>query len=147
MRALILGLGYLMLASNPVAAQDYLGIHSDTIRDNNLRNHQIEGQRMQARKGNRPTTTATRARRPNLAERQAAWSRNKTEYRKRMLRDGKASADRWLDQQAQTPSNSRRVIPADRTGASCKRVRYVTRAAPGFGGEPMKLRRIAICAD
>ena len=33
-----------------------------------------------------------------LAERQAVWAENKREYRRRVLREGKASANRWLDE-------------------------------------------------
>lgn len=98
---------------------------------------------------------AATARPLTLAERQAAWSSNKDEYRRRVASDGQASADRWLDEQARAthgqaraaPTQSR-PAPARRAGAKdCKKVRWVNRATPGFGGAPMTMRRVAICAD
>lgn len=90
----------------------------------------------------------TRARPLTLAERQAVWSSNKVEYRRRMLRDGKASADRWLEQQArgQTPEQRARTTPG-KSKKNCKKVRWVNRATPGFGGGPMTMSRVAVCAD
>jgi hypothetical protein len=32
----------------------------------------------------------------SASEHKAAWSRHKQEYRKRLIRDGQTSADRWL---------------------------------------------------
>lgn len=76
----------------PVQAQ-WLGPTLDAQRWDNLRKHQ-QRQRQRAqqkRQADRPAGRVTQA------ERQAAWSRNKAEYRRRMLRYGPASADRWLD--------------------------------------------------
>lgn len=85
---------------------------------------------------------------PSLAERQAAWFANKTEYRRRLVRDGQASADRWLDQKA----GATRAKPQTRSSAqarkkNCNKVRWVNRATPGFGGGPMTMSRVAVCAD
>jgi hypothetical protein len=76
----------------PVEAQ-WLGPTLDAQRWDNLRKHQ-QRQRQRAQQKRR---TARPTGRVTQAERQAAWSRNKAEYRRRMLRDGPASADRWLD--------------------------------------------------
>lgn len=92
--------------------------------------------------------TATTGRPLTVAERQAAWSSNKAEYRRRVVRDGQANADRWLDQQA----HAMRSEPRSRSRArasqkDCKKVRWVNRATPGFGGGPMTMSRVAVCAD
>jgi len=100
----------------------------------------------------RPLTTA---------ERQAAWSLHKAEYRRRLLRDGQASADRWLDSQARTTrgtppattatSTRETAGPRGRAGPAdkknCKKVRWVNRATPGFGGNGMTMSRVAVCDD
>lgn len=84
----------------------------------------------------------------SMAERQAAWPRNKDEYRRRMLRDGPAAADRWLDEQVRATSTRPRPQATTRTGKkNCKKVRWVNRATPGFGGGPMTMSRVAVCAD
>lgn len=82
----------LLIPSAPVAAQ-WLNPTLDAQRWNNLRSHQ-QRQRERARQKRKAAQPAGRV---TQAERQAAWSRNKAEYRRRMLRDGPASADRWLD--------------------------------------------------
>lgn len=78
-----------------IAAAQWLEPQLDSQRWANLRKHQQEQARKAAeqRKHGRPDD----AKPVTLAERQAAWSQNKSEYRRRMLRDGQASADRWLD--------------------------------------------------
>lgn len=78
-----------------VAQAQWLEPHLDSQRWANLRKHQQEQARKAAEQRKRNGAVDTKP--VTLAERQAAWSRNKTEYRKRMLRDGQASADRWLD--------------------------------------------------
>lgn len=93
-------------------------------------------------------STATSERPLTVAERQAAWSNHKTEYRRRLARDGQASADRWLDQQARTMRGEPRSQSRTRTARKdCKKVRWVNRATPGFGGGPMTMSRVAVCAD
>ena len=96
-----------------------------------------------------------------LAERQAAWSTHKAEYRRRLLRDGQASADRWLDAQARTArgaSSTDAPAPMRETTApladtrpsatkNCKKVRWVNRATPGFGGSGMTMSRVPVCDD
>lgn len=83
-----------------------------------------------------------------LAERQALWSGNKAEYRRRLARDGQASADRWLNEQARPDKPKAQPKTTKRTGKKdCKKVRWVNRATPGFGGAPMTMRRVAVCAD
>ncbi|HET6523931.1 hypothetical protein [Sphingopyxis sp.] len=78
-----------------VAAAQWLEPQLDSQRWANLRKHQQEQAKKAAeqRKRGRPDDTKP----VTLAERQAAWSRNKREYRQRLLRDGQTSADRWLD--------------------------------------------------
>lgn len=80
----------LFAAPAPVAAQ-WLGPTLDAQRWDNLRKHQQRQRAQQKRQAEHPAGRVTQA------ERQTAWSRNKAEYRRRMLRDGPASADRWLD--------------------------------------------------
>jgi len=87
----------------PVALPaQWLNPHLDAQRWNNLRKHQqkIREDRLKNQDRQGTETTADRATdQPlTLAERQTAWSQNKVEYRKRLLSDGKVSADRWLDQ-------------------------------------------------
>ena len=93
-----------------------------------------------------------------LAERQAAWSTHKAEYRRRLLRDGQVSADRWLDAQARTargasstdaPAPMRETTPPlaeSRPSATknCKKIRWVNRATPGFGGSGMTMSRVPV---
>lgn len=104
-------------------------------------------------------SAATRA--PTLAERQAAWNANKAEYRRRLAADGQRSADRWLDRQAlamrgngadaaKAPGTTGAPAPSragTRGKKECKKVRWVNRATPGFGGGPMTMSRVAVCAD
>jgi len=134
----------------PALAQDWLGVHLDTQREEKMRRHQ------QDMVTDRPVQATSRTSAPSRtvpqADRQAAWSRNKAEYRRRMLRDGPAAADRWLDQQARA-SVTTRAAPATPTPQAranrknCKKVRWVNRATPGFGGGPMTMSRVAVCAD
>lgn len=143
----------LLLMTSPAMAQDYLGTHLDNIRDDALRGHQQDmvtdrpGER-RTRTG-RPTTSSQA--RVSQADRQAAWARNKAEYRRRMVRDGPAAADRWLDRQARLSSSTRTTTSrTNRAGAdtrNCKRIRWVNRATPGFGGGPMTMSRVAVCAN
>ena len=96
----------------------------------------------------RTDASETRVRPITLAERQAAWSANKAEYRRRLVRDGQASADRWLDQQARGQTTEQPPRRTTRTSKkNCKKVRWVNRATPGFGGGPMTMSRVAVCAD
>src|SRR3546814_13427021 len=65
-----------------------------------------------------------------------------------MLRDGPAAANRWLDEQAGAAPADARPRATTRTGkTSCKKVRWVNRATPGFGGGPLTMSRLAVCAD
>ncbi|MCW4460591.1 hypothetical protein OK349_02650 [Sphingomonas sp. BT-65] len=83
-----------MLFAGPAPAQaQWLDSHLEAQRWNNLRKHQ-QRQRQRAQQKHRRGQQSSRV---TLAERQSAWSRNKAEYRRRMLRNGTASADRWLD--------------------------------------------------
>jgi hypothetical protein len=84
--------GALLATSQPAPAQ-WLNPALDAQRWDNLRKHQ-QRQRQRAQQKHKQGQQSSRV---TLAERQAAWSRNKAEYRRRMLRDGPASADRWLD--------------------------------------------------
>ena len=96
--------------------------------------------------GSASATTSERA--LTIAERQAAWSQNKTEYRRRVAQDGQASADRWLDGQARAMRGEPRPQRQTRKSKKdCKKVRWVNRATPGFGGGPMTMSRVAVCAD
>src|SRR3546814_17190844 len=73
---------------------------------------------------------------------------NKAEYRRRMLRDGPAAANRWLDEQAGAAPADARPRATTRTGkTSCKKVRWANRATQGFGGGPRTMSRGAVCQD
>lgn len=107
-----------------------------------------------AQSRNQSDTAEASARPLTLAERQAAWSKNKEEYQNRLLRDGQASADRWLDEQARghaTEQRPKATTPRTSQKATskkdCKKVRWVNRATPGFGGGPMTMSRVPVCAD
>ncbi|WP_447930007.1 hypothetical protein [Sphingopyxis fribergensis] len=78
------------------ASAQWLDPTLDSQRWANLRKHQQE-QAKRAAEQRKREGRADDARPVTLAERQGAWSQNKAEYRRRMLRDGPASADRWLD--------------------------------------------------
>ncbi|HEY0595395.1 hypothetical protein [Sphingopyxis sp.] len=77
------------------ALAQWLEPQLDAQRWANLRKHQQEQAKKAAEQRKRGGSVDSKP--VTLAERQAAWSRNKSEYRRRMLRDGQASADRWLD--------------------------------------------------
>lgn len=88
--------GSSLLLSDAASAQ-WLDPTLDSQRWSNLRKHQ-QRQREKALQQQRQSRPGVESGKPlTLAERQAAWSRNKAEYRRRLLRDGQASADRWLD--------------------------------------------------
>lgn len=94
--ALVAAAVALLAVPGPAMAQmDWLTPSLENQRHHNLRRHQ---QRLKQRNDppdrqiqGRPTITP--------AQRQAAWSRHKTEYRRVLLRQGQPAADRWLDQQ------------------------------------------------
>lgn len=89
--------GSALLLADAAYAQ-WLNPHLDSQRWSNLRKHQ-QRQRQKAieKRSQMEAGTKGPARPLTLSERQAAWSRNKAEYRRRLQRDGQASADRWLD--------------------------------------------------
>src|SRR3546814_9886595 len=70
----------LLATTGPVAAQDYLGTHPDSVRDETLRRHQQDmvTDRPGERRSKAPPRT-TPSRQVSQAERQAAFSRNKAE--------------------------------------------------------------------
>src|SRR3546814_14403918 len=134
----------LLATTGPVAAQDYLGTHLDSVRDETLRRHQQDmvTDRPGERRSKAPPRT-TPSRQVSQAERQAAFSRNKAEYRRRMLRDGPAAANRWLDEQAGAAPADARPRATTRTGKpSCKKVRWVNRAdrKSGVWGKRVSVR-------
>lgn len=150
MRIAALGLTLLMV-TEPVTAQDYLGTHLDTVREEAMRRHQQDMVRDRPQETRSKATAKTGA--VSLADRQAAWSRNKTEYRRIMLKKGPAAADRWLDEQVRASGTTTTAAPVANSSqrrtrkGNCKKVRYVNRATPGFGGGPMTMSRVAVCDD
>src|SRR3546814_2935700 len=72
----------LLATTGPVAAQDYLGTHLDSVRDETLRRHQQDmvTDRPGERRSKAPPRT-TPSRQVSQAERQAAVSSNKAEDR------------------------------------------------------------------
>ncbi|WP_343521577.1 hypothetical protein [Sphingomonas sp.] len=94
-KSLAIAAAVMLFAGPAPAPAQWLNPTLDAQRWDNLRKHQQrQRQRRRAQQKHRQGQQSGRVTR---AERQAAWSRNKAEYRRRMLRDGPASADRWLD--------------------------------------------------
>ncbi len=88
---------------SPAAAQ-WLGPHLEAQRHDNLRRHQqrLHKKRLQERQAQQPRRGQQQRQQAapiSMAQRQAAWSRHKAEYRRIMLQRGPGAADRWLDQQ------------------------------------------------
>ena len=79
-------------AAPPASAMDWLTPHLESQRNSNLLRHQQSLQ-----KHDQQPKAAAGAKRSSLAKRQATWQQSKVEYRRRLLRDGQPSADRWLD--------------------------------------------------
>src|SRR3546814_13540177 len=98
----------LLATTGPVAAQDYLGTHLDSVRDETLRRHQQDmvTDRPGERRSKAPPRT-TPSRQVSQAERQAAFSRNKAEYRRRKLPDGPRSEERREGTEGGSPCRSR----------------------------------------
>jgi hypothetical protein len=108
-------LGLVVLAPGAAAGMDWLTPHLESQRfGNQLRRNQRARERtLQGRGqtqsgtggaaapvpqgGAQPPPAAPARGQPTMAQRQAAWSRHRAEYQRRLLRDGQASADRWLD--------------------------------------------------
>jgi len=89
--------GSSLFLTSPAQAQ-YLDSYLDAQRWGNLREHQQDQRSRTTEQQQRTSPDGTRS--VSASERQAAWSRNKAEYRQRLVRDGKSNADRWLDQMA-----------------------------------------------
>lgn len=79
-----------------MAQMDWLSPHLENQRHDNIRRHQ---QRTVAKRSADTAQSRQTPARITMAQRQSAWSRHKAEYRRRLLREGQAGADRWLDQQ------------------------------------------------
>lgn len=107
-----------LLVPGSARAMDYLTPHLESQRyGNQLRRQQRARERARQRRNasggaangtgaagaagatGTPRQGQGNARPVSMAERQAAWSRHRPEYQRRLLRDGQASADRWLDKQ------------------------------------------------
>ncbi len=85
----------------PIEAEaQWLGPHLEAQRHDNLRKRQQrQHERARARqKAKGAPVAGAAAAAISLRERQAAWRADQSEYRQRLLRDGRRSADRWLDQ-------------------------------------------------
>lgn len=98
------------------------------------------------------------------AERQ----RLQAEYAERLQRDGRRSADAWSAEQGRqfrarleaegvckprTGSSTKDTAVKspkelkNKDGKPCTRTRVANRPAPGFGGAPMTMRMVVVCAD
>lgn len=96
--------------------------------------------------------------------------RMQAEYARRLLRDGRASADAWAREQGRlfrasleaegicpptadsarpsTQNRSRSARrPTGKDGKPCERTRVEQRVTPGFGGAPMSMGMVVVCAD
>lgn len=93
----LLMIGLLVLTA-PAAAMDWLTPSLESQRYSNLLKPQQRLHQQRQKQGEPKPQTQTE---PSItaAQRQAAWSRHKDEYRKVLLREGHAGAVRWLDQQ------------------------------------------------
>lgn len=89
----------------PAAAQDYLGIHLDTMLEHNLRQHQqqhandgpaAERPARQSRSGTMTPAAEARARAEGARIMEQHRRELEPRYRMRVERDGKADADAWL---------------------------------------------------
>ena len=80
----------LLLIATPASAQDYLGSFLQSEQSSRVSELSQKDRNQRAKRA------------PTRIQRQTAWSRNKREYRRRLMRDGKQGADRWLDRQART---------------------------------------------
>src|SRR3546814_10983009 len=95
-----------------------------------------------ARRSKAPPRT-TPSRQVSQAERQAAFSRTKAEYRRRMLRDGPAAANRSLDEQAGAATADPRPRETTRPGkTNCQKVPRVHQATPGVGRGPITTNQV-----
>lgn len=98
-----------MATAGPAAAQDYLGIHLDTMREHNLRLHQQQNA-SPGRTGKSPASKPKSGKMSPQAEARARaegariMEEHKRQlaprYRMRVERDGKPSADRWLAEES-----------------------------------------------
>lgn len=89
----------------PATAQDYLGIHLDTMREHNLRQHQqrhandgpaAEQPARRSRSGTMSPAAEARARAEGARIMEQHRRELEPRYRMRVERDGKADADAWL---------------------------------------------------
>jgi len=105
----ILALLSALTVSRPSSAQDYLGIHLDTMLEHNLRQHQQQN----AARDTTPKPSATPSRSGTMSSEAEARARAEgarimeqhkrdleRRYRMRVERDGKAEADAWLAREA-----------------------------------------------
>ena len=88
-----------LLVWSPAAApMDWLSPHLESKRHDNVRKRQQQ-QHQRNRQLQQTKQQTAPGRQITMAERQAAWSRHKSEYRRKLLSEGQTGADRWLDQQ------------------------------------------------
>jgi len=95
--------------AGPATAQDYLGIHLDTMREHNLRQHQqqhanngpdAEQPARKSRSGTMSPAAEARARAEGARIMEQHRRELEPRYRMRVERDGKADADAWLSAEA-----------------------------------------------
>lgn len=89
--AVVASLGF----AAPAVAQDWLGTHLDTQREENMRRHQQE----QARTSNKPATRERYDPPISGKARHAAMRRHHREYARVMKARGADAADQWLADQ------------------------------------------------
>ena len=87
----------------PATAQDYLGIHLDTMLEHNLRQHQQQhaddgpdAEQPASRSGTMSPAAEARARAEGARIMEQHRRELEPRYRMRVERDGKAEADAWL---------------------------------------------------
>ena len=107
MRELPIAVALLAAATvaTPATAQDYLGIHLDTMLEHNLRQHQqqhaddgpdAEQPARRSRSGTMSPAAEARARAEGARIMEQHRRELEPRYRMRVERDGKAEADAWL---------------------------------------------------
>ena len=104
---LSLSLAIAAVAATPLPAigQDYLGTHLDTVREAHMRQHQQDmasgsnSNNSSARQRSRNSDSAKGAGCSASALPASARRQSEAEYAVRLVKDGKASADAWAQQQ------------------------------------------------
>ena len=173
MRRLTLFAVPLCLLALPAAAQTMVDVPiwgNGILGQQNLRNTYENADRASGVKSDRTKASSARCSADALPV--ADRRRMEMEYTRRARADGKASADAWVREQGRrfheklvadgvcpSPGKADRSASVGDTkakgkrevrgkdGKPCKRTRVENRVSPGFGGAPMTMGMVVVCAD